>query len=112
MEGRCHPGTAGTVYGTGARPLGEETAAFIQIVRWMETQAHTQTIRVDSSGMRGKVVSLIASALHPEMFSELVIHSGIERLANLLLKPVKYGDAGITLPGFAARDGPRPTCRA
>jgi dienelactone hydrolase len=81
------------VSGTGTRPLGEETAAFVQIVRWMENQAHAQTVRVESSGMRSQVVSLTASALQPEMFSELASRNGIESLAYVLQKPVEYLEA-------------------
>lgn len=81
------------VYGTGSRPLGEETAALVQIVHWMESQAQAQKVRIESSGMRSHVVSLTASALQPGMFSELVIRDGMESLAYLLQKPVEYGEA-------------------
>jgi hypothetical protein len=59
----------------------------------MENQAHAQTVRVESSGMRSQVVSLTASALQPEMFSELAIRNGIESLAYVLQKPVEYAEA-------------------
>jgi dienelactone hydrolase len=81
------------LYGTGARPLGEETAAFAQIVRWLENQSHAQKVRVESNGIRSQVVSLVASALQPEMFSELAIRDGIESLSYLLEKPVEYSEA-------------------
>jgi dienelactone hydrolase len=81
------------VSGTGARPLGEETAALVQIVSWVEDQAHAQKVRIESSGMRSQVVSMIALALQPQMFSELAIRNGIESLAYVLQKPVEYGEA-------------------
>lgn len=81
------------VYGTGARPLGEETAAFIQIVRWLENQSHSQKVRVESSGIRSQLVSLVAAALQPDIFSELGIRDGMESLAYVLQKPVEYGEA-------------------
>lgn len=81
------------VSGAGARPLGEETAALVQIVRWMENQAHAQKVRIESSGMRSQVVSLTASAIQPEMFSELASRNGIESLEYVLRKPVEYAEA-------------------
>ena len=81
------------VYGTGARPLTEETAAFVQIARWLENQSHVRKARIESSGIRSQVVSLVASALEPELFSELAIRDGMDSLTYVLQKPVQYGEA-------------------
>ena len=81
------------VYGTGARPMGEETAVLLEIVRWMQNQAQAPRVRVESSGIRNQVVALMASALDPELFSEIVTRNGMRSLAYLWQKPVEYAAA-------------------
>jgi hypothetical protein len=78
---------------TGGRPLGVETAQLLEIARWAKERAHVPTVRLESSGIRNQVVSLVASALQPEMFSEVVNRSGMRSLGHLLSKPVEYKDA-------------------
>jgi len=75
------------------KPIGTPSNAPATVILNDKGKAASAGSIVDSSGMRSQVVSFIASALHPEMFSELVIRGGIESLAYLLQKPVKYGDA-------------------
>ena len=43
--------------------------------------------------MRMQIVALIASAIEPALFSEVVVHEGISSLNYLLSKPVRYEDA-------------------
>jgi len=43
--------------------------------------------------MRNQVVSLLAAALEPALFSEVVIREGIPSLRHLVDKPVKFEDA-------------------
>ena len=78
------------VAGTGARPIAVETAALVELARWMRDRAHVQTLRIESNGIRSQVVSLIAAALQPSLFSELVTRNGMRSLAYLLQKPVEY----------------------
>jgi hypothetical protein len=47
-------------------------------------------IRLESRGMRNQVAALIASALEPELFSEVVTREGIPSLSYLLEEPVEY----------------------
>lgn len=78
------------VYATGERPLGVETSELIEIVRLMRDGAHQTKVRIESSGIRSQVVSLLASALQPDMFSELVTRNGMQSLDYVLQKPVEY----------------------
>jgi dienelactone hydrolase len=78
------------VYATGARPIGVETAELIETVRLMRDRAHQTKVRLESSGIRSQVVSLLASALEPAMFSELVTRNGMQSLDYVLQKPVEY----------------------
>jgi dienelactone hydrolase len=81
------------VYGTGERPIGVEAAQLIEIAKWMKQRAHVAKVRVESSGIRSQVVSLLVSAVEPTMFSELVIRKGMPSLAYLLQKPIEYSAA-------------------
>jgi dienelactone hydrolase len=78
------------MYATGARPIGVETAELIEIVRFIGNRAHQTKVRLESSGIRSQVVSLLASALEPAMFSELVSRDGMQSLDYVLRKPVAY----------------------
>jgi hypothetical protein len=78
------------VSATGERPIGVETSELIEIVRSMSNRAHQTKVRLESSGIRSQVVSLLASALEPSMFSELITRNGMQSLDYVLQKPVEY----------------------
>jgi hypothetical protein len=78
------------VYSEGERPIGIETAELTEIVRLMKNRAQQQKVRLESSGIRSQVVSLLASALEPGMFSEITIRDGMQSLDYVLQKPVEY----------------------
>ena len=40
-----------------------------------------------------QIMALVASALEPDIFSEVLIHDGIPSLGYLISKPVHYEDA-------------------
>ena len=77
---------------TGARPLGIEAAHLIELAGWLKQQGAPR-VRLESSGMRNQVVALVAAALEPKLFSEVVIRHGIPSLRYLVDKPVKYHEA-------------------
>jgi dienelactone hydrolase len=77
----------------GERPLGMEAAQLVSLARWAQSQWAPSRIRLESTGMRSQVVSLVASALEPRLFSEVVIHDGMHALSYLLEKPVTYQEA-------------------
>lgn len=70
----------------GDRPLGLEAAQLIALIPWL----HKEKVRLQSSGIRSHVVALVAAALEPDLFSEVVIRNGMPSLLHLLEKPVQY----------------------
>jgi dienelactone hydrolase len=78
------------VYGAGERPIGLETAELIEIARLMKNRAHQEKVRLESSGIRSQVVSLLGSAFEPGMFSEVITRDGMRSLDYVLQKPVEY----------------------
>ncbi len=77
----------------GERPLGVESAQLIAIARWLRHQPGVTQVRVESTGIRNQVATLVTAALEPELFSDVVIHEGMKSLGYLLDKPVEYFDA-------------------
>jgi hypothetical protein len=80
------------IYTTGDRPLGIEAAHLIGIANWLK-QRGAASVRVEASGMRNQVVTMVAAALDPSMFSEVVVRNGIPSLRYLIDKPVPYMEA-------------------
>jgi hypothetical protein len=78
------------LHGTGDRALGLEVAQLLEITRWLQTRAAATKIRLESTGMRNQVVAIVAAALRPGLFSEVVIRDGIRSLNYLLDTPVEY----------------------
>jgi dienelactone hydrolase len=77
----------------GERPLGMEAAQLIALARWAKEKWHAPRVRLESTGMRSQVASLIATALMPDLFSTVEIHSGLRTLHYLFDNPVTYGEA-------------------
>jgi len=80
------------LYATGDRPLGIEAAHLIALANWMQ-HLGAGKVRLETTGLRNQVVALVASALEPSLFSEVVIRSGMPSLRYLIDKPAKYEDA-------------------
>jgi hypothetical protein len=80
------------IYTTGARPLGIEVAHLIELANWLKRHGAPR-VRLESSGRRNQVVALVAAALEPALFSEVIIRQGMPSLRYLVDKPVKYQDA-------------------
>jgi dienelactone hydrolase len=76
----------------GERALGQEAAQLVAIARWLQDQG-APSIRVQTAGIRTQLVSLVAAALEPGLFSELRARDGMASLKHLLDAPVKYEDA-------------------
>ncbi len=80
------------LYATGDRPLGIEVAHLIALGNWIRRKGAAK-VRVETTGIRNQVVALVASALEPSLFSELVTRNGMSSLRYLVDKPVKYAEA-------------------
>jgi dienelactone hydrolase len=78
---------------TGERALGIEVAQLIALARWMQHNFASKRVRVESTGIRNQIAVLIAAALVPELFSEVVIREGMRSFQHLLDAPVKFEDA-------------------
>jgi len=77
----------------GERPLGMQAAQLIRIARWAEQKSGTARVRLEVSGMRNQAVALVAAALEPDLFSDVVVRQGIKSFSYVLEKPVTYVQA-------------------
>jgi dienelactone hydrolase len=89
-KGDTVPDLQQLVNAIGQRPIGIETSELIEISRFVKNRAHEAKIRLESNGIRNQVVALLASALEPAMFSEVISRGGMQSLDYLLQKPVEY----------------------
>jgi dienelactone hydrolase len=89
-KGDTVPDLQQLVNAIGHRPIGIETSELIEISRFVKNRAPEANIRLESNGIRTQVVALLASALEPAMFSEVISRGGMQSLDYLLQKPVEY----------------------
>jgi len=79
--------------GLGDRPLGMEAAQLIEIARWIRDRAGVTKVRLECAGIRNQVAALVAAALDPDLFSDVVVHEGMPSLGFLLEAPITYEQA-------------------
>lgn len=77
----------------GERPLGIEAGQLISAAKWLRESSGNTKIRLETRGIRSQVVALVAAALEPELFSEIVVRDGMKSLGYLLDKPVPFRSA-------------------
>jgi hypothetical protein len=77
----------------GERPIGMEAAQLISITRWAAQRAGVSKARLEVGGIRGQGVALVAAALEPALFSEIVVREGMRSLSYLLDAPVQFEQA-------------------
>ena len=77
----------------GDRALGIETAEVIELTKWLRAHSGHQTIRIETRGIRTQTVALLAVALEPELFSEVVTRQGMPSFGYLINHSVRYEDA-------------------
>lgn len=75
---------------TGDRPLGMEAAQLIAVVQWVRLITETSSVRMETRGVRSQIEALIASALEPALFDEVIVRDGMRSLKRLLEAPVNY----------------------
>jgi dienelactone hydrolase len=78
---------------TGERPLGMETAQLISLAHWAQAEWAPSQMRLEGTGIRSQVISLVASALEPKLFSRVELRGGMHSLSYLLEEPVEFKDA-------------------
>jgi hypothetical protein len=77
---------------TGARPLGIEAAHLVELAHWLKQQGAPK-VRLEASGIRSQLAALVAAALEPNIFSEVVVQHGMTSLRYLVDKPVEFYEA-------------------
>jgi len=77
----------------GDRPLGIEVAQLLAASKWFQTSKTSPSISLESTGIRSQVAALVASALEPATFSNILTREGMHSFGHLLDKPVAYQDA-------------------
>jgi hypothetical protein len=75
---------------TGERPLGIESAQLIGIAHWAINRWSPTKVRLETSGIRTQIISLVAADLQPYLFSQVVNDGGMRSLGYLLDKPIRY----------------------
>jgi dienelactone hydrolase len=77
----------------GHRPLGIEVAQLLATSKWFQTVTGQHQIRLETQGIRTQVVALIAAAIEPDLFSNLVSNDGMGSLGYLLESPLLFRSA-------------------
>jgi dienelactone hydrolase len=77
----------------GERALGMQAAQLIRVAHWAKEKSGAAKVRVEANGIRNQVAALVAAALEPDLFSEVVVHDGIRSLSYVLEKPVTFESA-------------------
>ncbi len=78
---------------TGDRPLGIEAAQVIAAAKWLRTISGRRRVRLETTGIRSEVIGLVAAALEPTLFSDLVSREAMRSLGYLLDAPVIFRSA-------------------
>jgi dienelactone hydrolase len=77
----------------GERAVGIQAAQLIAIAEWLRKRTGAQKVRLESRGIRTEAIALVATALQPDVFSNMVIHEGIASLDYVLQVPVTFQNA-------------------
>jgi dienelactone hydrolase len=78
---------------TGKRPLGLEAAQLLALTDWARKQWKPRELRLETAGIRSQVEGLVAAALAPHLFLQVVTHAGMKDFSYLLDEPVSYTKA-------------------
>ncbi|PYV18947.1 MAG: hypothetical protein DMG21_03255 [Acidobacteria bacterium] len=77
----------------GDRTVGLEAAQLLAAARWMRESSGMPKLRLETTGIRSQLTALVAAALEPELFSEVVVRGGMKSLQYVLDAPVTFQDA-------------------
>ncbi len=67
-----------------APPLGLEAAQLVGITNWARKEWKPSQMKLESTGYRMQVVSLVAGSLAPGLFKSITIHEGMRNLQYIL----------------------------
>jgi len=79
--------------GVGDRTVGMEAAQLIRVARWAGERAGLSQVRLETGGIRSQLSALVAAAVEPELFWEIVVHDGMHSLGYALDLPVPFDQA-------------------
>ena len=79
--------------GQGERPVGIQAAQLIEIAEWLQKRTGAQKLRLESRGIRTEAIVLVAAALKPDVFSDVVVREGMASLDYVLEVPVTFQNA-------------------
>ncbi len=79
--------------GEGERPVGIQAAQLIEIAEWLRKRSGAKKVRLESRGIRTEAIALVAAALQPDVFSDVVVHEGMASLDYVLQVPVTFQNA-------------------
>ena len=77
---------------SGSRPLGLEAAQLVAVANWLRLTTGAP-VRVETEGIRNQVIALVAAAIAPEDFSDVMSHNAMKTLAYLIDHPVPFRSA-------------------
>jgi hypothetical protein len=70
-----------------------EAAQLSMISRWAKERAGVSSVRLEARGIRTQVITLVAAALDPRLFSAIVVRNGMHSLSYVLELPVRFEQA-------------------
>ncbi len=74
----------------GDRPLGIQAAQLLAVIHWWKAANGNVPVRLETSGNRTQILGLVAAALEPENFREIVSTQGMRSFAFLFDAPVPW----------------------
>lgn len=77
----------------GGRTIGVEAAQLIGVARWAEKRSGAAKVRIETGGIRTQLIALVAAALEPDLFSEIVTRHGMRSLSYVFDLPVEFEQA-------------------
>lgn len=77
----------------GERPVGIQAAQLIEIAEWLRRRTTASKVRLECRGIRTETIALVAAALQPDIFSNVVVHEGMASLDYVLQVPVTFQNA-------------------
>lgn len=77
----------------GDRPIGMEAGQLIGVAHWAQAHGSAAKLRLEVGGIRSQAVALVAAALQPSLFSDIVVRDGMHSLSYVFDLPVQYQQA-------------------
>jgi len=78
---------------SGGRSLGLEVAQLLALTEWVRSTTVSGHVQVETDGIRNQTIALIAAAVEPNAFSDVVNQNAMKSFAYLIDKPVPLRSA-------------------